>query len=204
MQLHGSATESFQQITAKHSRPLGKVLGTILTKKYHELTTEGVVNDWITLDVLLEWDLWPNYVKIVQQGNRMNVCKTKLYIVQPTIYTACSPLHAGLQPECQIACFCAATKVEELCTQLQQGSISLYDLQKMKTKEVRLRRLCEALTYRRDKKLSIDSVLSCIDKRLDEFEKFSLRKQAYIEICKWMTESVKGIFMHFSMRLTAV
>ncbi len=68
-----SATESFQQITTNHSRPLGKVLGTLLTKKYHQLTTEGVVDDWITLDVLLEWDLWPNYVKIVQQGKQMNV-----------------------------------------------------------------------------------------------------------------------------------
>ena len=72
MQPCESATESFQQITTNHSRPLGKVLGTLLTKKYSQLTTEGVVNDWITLDVLLEWDLWPNYVKIVQQGKQIN------------------------------------------------------------------------------------------------------------------------------------
>ncbi len=164
-------------------------MGTLLTKKYHQLTTEGVVNNWITLDVLLEWDLWPNYVKIVQQGKQMNAYE---YIVQRLYYAVGSPLHAGLQPECQIACVCAATKFEEVCTQLQQGSITLYDLQKMNTKEVRLRRLCEALTFQRDKNISLESVLACIDNRLDEFKKFSLRKQAYMEICKWMTESMKG------------
>ena len=69
----------------------------------------------------------------------------------------------------------------------------------MKTKEVRLRRLCEALKFQRDKNISLDSILACIGNRLDEFKKFSLRKQAYMEICKWMTESIKGIFMHCCM-----
>ena len=120
-------------------------------------------------------------------------------------YAVGSPLHAGLQPECQIACVCAATKFEEVCTQLQEGSISLYDLEKIKTKRVRLSRLCEALTFQTDKNLSLDSVVAFIDKRLDEFEKFLLRKQAYMEICTWMTESIKGIFIHYyCMPLTAV
>ena len=51
-----------------NSKLLGNVLGTILKKKYPQLNEDDTVNDWITLDVLLEWDLWPNYVKIVKQG----------------------------------------------------------------------------------------------------------------------------------------
>ena len=51
-----------------NSKLLGNVLGTILKKKYPQLNEDDTVNDWITLDVLLQWDLWPNYVKIVKQG----------------------------------------------------------------------------------------------------------------------------------------
>ncbi len=48
-------------------------MGTILKKRYSRLNEEDKVNNWITLDVLLEWDLWPNYVKIVQQGKQLKV-----------------------------------------------------------------------------------------------------------------------------------
>ncbi len=68
----------------------------------------------------------------------------------------------------------------------------MYDLYKMKTKEVRLRSLCEAVVLQGDKKLSLNSIIACIGQRLVEFEKFSSRKQAYLDICKWMPESIKG------------
>ncbi len=68
LQSHESATESFNQITVDDSRLLGNVLGAMLKKRYSQLNDEDEVNDWITLDILLNWELWPNYVKIVQQG----------------------------------------------------------------------------------------------------------------------------------------
>ena len=52
----------------KKSIVFGQVLGTILEKRYPQLKKEDTKNDWITLDVLLEWVVWPNYLKIVVQG----------------------------------------------------------------------------------------------------------------------------------------
>ena len=49
------------------SKLLGSVLGKVLKKEYPLLSANDT-NDWITLDVLLSWVLWPNYLKIVQQG----------------------------------------------------------------------------------------------------------------------------------------
>ena len=60
------------EMASNNSKLLGHVLGTTLKKKYKQLNEADTVNDWITLDVLLEWDLWPNYVKIVQQGTLLD------------------------------------------------------------------------------------------------------------------------------------
>ena len=97
-------------------------------------------------------------------------------------------LSEGLQDECQIACVCASTKFDEICVELQQGNVSLHDLQKMKEKEVRLRRLCEAVASQEDGKLSQEAVLECLDQRLKEFDRFSTRQQAYLDICKWIPD----------------
>ena len=99
-----------------------------------------------------------------------------------------SLLNKGLQDECQIACLCASTKFDEICIELQQGDVSLYDLRKMKKMEMRLRRLCEAVTGQGDKKLSQKDVLECLDQRLQEFDRFSTRQQAYLDICKWIPD----------------
>ena len=104
-------------------------------------------------------------------------------------------IHGGLQPECQIACVCAATKFEEICGKLKEGNIDLYDLQKMKEKQVQLRRLCEALAVQGDQNITLASVSACIEQRLDEFEKFSSRKQAYWDFCRLLPHSIKGIII---------
>ena len=51
-------------MTSTNSKLLGNFLGEVLKKEYPHLNT----NDWITLEVLLSWALWPSYLKIVQQG----------------------------------------------------------------------------------------------------------------------------------------
>ena len=98
-------------------------------------------------------------------------------------------LSEGLQPECQIACICASTKFDDICVELQQGDVSLHDLQKMKEKEVQLRRLCEAVSGPEDtEKLSQKAVLECLYQRLEEFDRFSTRQQAYLDVCKWIPD----------------
>ncbi len=69
--------KSFTDMTSTDSKLLGVVLRKVLEKQYPILNPENRKQypqlkpediDWITLDVLLDWVLWPNYLKIVQQG----------------------------------------------------------------------------------------------------------------------------------------
>jgi len=53
-------------MTAKGSKILGKVLGELLKDQYPQLPSSD--QEWITLDVLLEWTLWPMYLTVAQEG----------------------------------------------------------------------------------------------------------------------------------------
>ena len=59
--------KSVKYMFREDSKAFGNLLGVILEKRYPELK-KGSENGWITLDILLEWVVWPNYLTIVQQG----------------------------------------------------------------------------------------------------------------------------------------
>ncbi len=67
------------EMTKEDSVAFGKVFGAILEKRYPQLTEDNS-HDWITLEVLLEWIVWPTYLKIVKQGSII------AHFVAPLIY----------------------------------------------------------------------------------------------------------------------
>ncbi len=60
--------KSFNEIFNAGSKVFGRILSTILEKRYRKLIKADGEYGWITLDVLFEWVVWPNYLKLVQQG----------------------------------------------------------------------------------------------------------------------------------------
>ena len=64
------------EMTKEDSVAFGKVFGAILEKRYPQLMEDNS-HDWITLGVLLEWIVWPTYLKIVKQGSiLLSLCCT--------------------------------------------------------------------------------------------------------------------------------
>ncbi|XP_064403130.1 E3 ubiquitin-protein ligase RNF213-like isoform X2 [Halichondria panicea] len=159
------ALKSFTDMISTDSKLLGVVLGKVLKKQYPDLNSY-----WITLDVLLDWVLWPNYLKIVHQGSE-------------------SLLKDGLPEECRVVCACASSKFEEICNRLEKANVSFKELRKMKDKEKQVQRLCEAVTESENSQLSYEKVVCSLNQRLKEFSHFSRRRQAYLEICKWILNS---------------
>ncbi len=66
LQSNDKQLEGVDEITKQDSRAFGAIFSSLLEKRYPQLSQD---NDWITLDVLLEWVVWPNYLKIMQQGS---------------------------------------------------------------------------------------------------------------------------------------
>ena len=76
----------------------------------------------------------------------------------------------------------------EICNRIEKANVSLKELHKMKDKEKQVQRLCEAVTGSKNSQLSYNRVSSSLQQRLKEFNHFSSRRQAYLEICKWILD----------------
>ncbi len=94
----------------------------------------------------------------------------------------------GLPEDCHVVCVCASSKFEEICTRLEKANVSLMELRKMKDKEKQVQRLCEAVTGSKNSQLSYERVFCSLNQRLSEFDHFSCRRQAYLEVCKWILD----------------
>ena len=53
-----AATKQFEELAAVQSKHIGNLLGNMLKKKYPCVVHE------LSLDDLLHWNLWPNFMKI--------------------------------------------------------------------------------------------------------------------------------------------
>ncbi len=94
----------------------------------------------------------------------------------------------GLPEDCRVVCVCASSKFEEICNRLEKANVSLMELRKMKGREQQVKRLCEAVTGSENSQLSYERVFRTLNQRLREFNHFSCRRQAYLEVCKWILD----------------
>ncbi len=83
---------------------------------------------------------------------------------------------------------CASSKFEEICNRLEKANVSLMELRKMKDRKQQVQRLCEAVTGSENSQLSYEKVSCSLNQRLKEFSHFSHRRQAYLEVCKWILD----------------
>ena len=87
-----------------------------------------------------------------------------------------SKLREGLPQECQSACVRALSQFRKVCDQMQTRSITVTELQKIKSNQEQMKMLCEAATVSGDKESgqlsykAVDSVLSQIMQEYDVFE----------------------------------
>ena len=100
--------------------------------------------------------------------------------------------------ECYVACAFASTKFEEICRKLEKGEVSLSELHRIKEKEQHMRRLCEAVTGGESPQ---DVVLSALQQRLNEYNYFSDRRCAYLEIYNRINDpqysgNIGGTYLH--------
>ena len=107
-----------------------------------------------------------------------------------------SLLNQGLSQECQLACVCALSKFKDICTQIKMGEVTINDLRKMNASKELVESLCKAVE---DKELTYSSLSACLDQRVQEFQFFEKRRQAYQDICNWIREPTKVRGMLFSV-----
>ena len=65
MQCPYKLLESLEDVCREDSKIVGNVLDKILKKKYPEIDVKELECDWVTLEVILDWTVWPCYLQLL-------------------------------------------------------------------------------------------------------------------------------------------
>lgn len=182
--------EYVQELTKVDSTVRGEVLSFVMEIKYPQLLDQDD-NEWISLDLLLDWELWPNYLVIVNKGlvNQLSKLYAKFQKCLSQ-FIENSLLKKGLSQICQIACNQAASNLKDVCVKVQCGDITMTDLDKLAKRKELMQRLCKTLPG--DKGLIEYSTI--IKQGVEGLHFFIRRRKAYQTIIDWIPNpsKVKG------------
>ena len=104
-----------------------------------------------------------------------------------------SKLKEGLPRECQFACLCALSKLQEICGQIQNGNITVEELHKIKSSQGQMKRLCAAAAHQDEQtELAFNAVSGALHQRLEEFQTFERNKDCLFHLCNHLHGDIQG------------
>ena len=84
--------QEFEKLVASGSKRMGKLLGNMLKKQYPNLHPGNDI--FISLDELLQWNLWPNFINTIVYGELLKTLSNVLCAcIISTIGDVCTRLH---------------------------------------------------------------------------------------------------------------
>ena len=107
-----------------------------------------------------------------------------------------SKLKEGLPEECQLACSCAVSQLEEVSKQLEKGSITILDLHKIEEKQQQMKRLCESASAQQTANMPVEityeRMIFTVGQRMEEFESFKKQQGNLLHLCHNIRHEIKG------------
>ena len=99
-----------------------------------------------------------------------------------------------------MACYCAISQLEEVSRQLQEGNVTIFDLQKIKDGRDQMRRLCEAASadQKKDKsdqragEMSYNAMFQAVRLRIEEFTSFEEQQRYLLNLCQRINPQIKS------------
>ncbi len=121
-----------------------------------------------------------------------------LCVKSPTIPPAGSDsvLKRSLPEECQSACVCALTKLQELFDNIQSGNISMRDLRKIMKCEEKVKVLYESVGVQSGqaiRNVAYSKVHGYLNLRKSEYEHFTSIRSYLLNLAKYLTISGEPI-----------
>ena len=178
------AEQDFERLAATQSTHVGMLLGNLLKKKYPNMQPGTEIT--ISLDEVLQWSLWPNFIKLYGTLPFRITCYFYRYYITNAVFHpgSNSKLKAGLPDECQFACVTALSLFQDVFDRLQTHSVSITELQKIKDNLGQMKRLCGAATARKGSgQLSYKAVDSALSQIMEEFDAFEEHRSHLSHLC---------------------
>ena len=99
-------------------------------------------------------------------------------------------------------CYCAISKLEEVCKQLQEADITVADLEKMEQNSKQMELLCKSGSTRQNESeegsagiVSSDWMLGVLQERLDEYKMLQHCRGLLLNLCRHVPK-IKGRYMY--------
>lgn len=121
----------------------------------------------------------------------------------------------GLPEECQRACSCAISKLEDVTRQLQTGAITILDLQEIKREQQQMKRLCQSASAQQKEAsksvemMTYETMVFRVAQRIQEFESFRQQQGILLNLCLKIHQEIKGrtypvsLYLHGYIKSTA-
>ncbi len=93
-------------------------------------------------------------------------------------------LREGIPDQYHIAGICAQSCLEEKCEKLQSGEVSIEDLQNVRNCRDQMKRLCSAVSNRKEGNDLFKSVEAAVSRRLEECEALRRRIEILSHLCR--------------------
>ena len=176
---------------------MGSLLGKLLKKKYPTLHPDNEDETVISFDDLLHWALWPNFIEYYGKHVYQLLSAEMVYLICKYIIStgSNSKLREGLPQEYQLACVRALSQFRKVCDQMQTRSITVTELQKIKSNQEQMKRLCEAATVSGDKEsgqLSYKAVDGVLSQIMEEYDVFEEHVSHLSHLCADIPDIVQG------------
>jgi hypothetical protein len=108
------------------------------------------------------------------------------------LYETDSKLKVGLPQECKETCVCAVSKMQQVCSELVSGNITMKELRKIKDNLEPVHRLCAAATSQR-RRTERTAVNTALRLRLEEFETFDKHRVRLCHLCNELHIGIQGL-----------
>ena len=158
-----------------------------MKKRYPQLLEVGLSS--ISLDDLLSWSYWPDFIKL---NSMIGFIQGALFTVFFVVIDGSSKAREGLPDKCLLACSCAISKMEAILMHIHDGSITVHQLKLIRDGVEQMKRLCNAMPVEAQKSLQGFELHTALKQRLDEYRMFSQQLECMQHLCHAIDPEICG------------
>lgn len=170
-------------LSTTRKRNVGTIINNILERRYPG-NVEG-----IAFEELISWDMWQTFIKI--QSKRYKFCQCYFYYFNYSSGNQAMIKHLSefnLSEKCITLCISAKSILENVCTQIMSGDITLRDLSLIKECYIHLRKLLSETMCEGELK----NLEQLLNQRFFERDQFILRLNDLKQLFQYINIDVDG------------
>ena len=177
-------------------RQVGELLSALIQTKYPNGASV------VDFDELLQWDLWPSFIKFYGKFVDFFILSCIKNITCLLFFTLASEgLKVRDSSQAQLShlpdksirtCENAHCMLLDVCENVRSGKVTLAQLEKISKRKQHFINLCDAVSGRTQESMNIATLSSALDRRFAEYQAFHDYQEQLRTVCHYISIPVQG------------